>query len=248
MLTDKKIKSLDKVSDRDGRYLMVYPSGSKVFKYNYVFHGRQETVSFGKYGEITLAEARKFLLEAKSDLAKGRSPARKKKQSLSESSANKFGKWLDLYIQGAAVAESTEKMRSYAIENYLRPALAKLSMDEITDHDVRRLTDRLVAEKAPSTALLCRMLIKNVYNYAAIHAGPKLRSPTEDVPPSSIHVNKPKTRALAPQEIGYLLNAMERTSCDLLSTCADKLALYTLLRKSEVINATWQEIDWNEKV
>lgn len=121
-------------------------------------------------------------------------------------------------------------------------------MSEITDNDVRRLADKLVAEKAPSTALLCRMLIKNVFKYASTHGGPKLRSPTEDVPPSTIHVNMPKTRALAPKEIGYLLNAMDRTSCDLLSTSAVKLALYTLLRKSEVIHATWQEIDWDEKV
>lgn len=41
---------------------------------------------------------------------------------------------------------------------------------------------------------------------------------------------------------------MDRTSCDLLSTSAVRLALCTLLRKSEVINATWQEIDWEEKV
>lgn len=254
MLTDRRINSLEiktsryKVEDRDGLYLQVYPSGSKVFKYNYVLHGRQETVTFGKYGDITLAEARRILLEAKADLAKKISPARKKKEDKAREAGDKFEKWLDLYIQGASVSDSTAKMRSYAIEKYLRPAFAKLCMGEISDNDVRRLADKLVAEKAPSTALLCRMLIKNVFTYASIHGGPKLRSPTEDVPPSTIHVNRSKTRALAPRKIGNLLNAMDRTSCDLLSTSAVRLALYTLLRKSEVINATWQEIDWEEKV
>lgn len=254
MLTDKKINQLKpketqyKVADRDGLYLLVYPTGKKTFKFNYRYNNRQETLTIGSYGEITLAQARQELMQARSLLAQGISPARKKQTEARQSKDDTFGAWLERYVADAKVADSTAKMRQYAIQNHLAPALSKLQLSEITDNDVRRLADKLVAEKAPSTALLCRMLIKNVFKYASTHGGPKLRSPTEDVPPSTIHVNMPKTRALAPKEIGYLLNAMDRTSCDLLSTSAVKLALYTLLRKSEVIHATWQEIDWDEKV
>lgn len=254
MLTDAKIKSLKpegkqyKRADRDGMYLLVYPSGSKVFKFNYQFNNRQETLTIGKYGEISLAQARQILIEAKSDLANKISPARKKKQQRKTEDAETFGVWLDKYIANANVAESTAKMRSYAIDRYLRPAFAKLKLSEISDRDIRRLCEKLVKDKAPSTALLCRMLIKNIFTYASRHGGPKLRSPTEDVPPSTIHTYQPKTRALSPKEIGMLLNGMELTSCDMVTISSVKLALYTMLRKTEVLNAVWDEIDWEEKV
>ncbi|MBB6115102.1 hypothetical protein F4826_001980 [Rahnella inusitata] len=66
MLTDTKprnIKPKDKlykVNDRDGLYVAITPAGSISFRYNYSIHGRQETITFGRYGVggITLAEAR----------------------------------------------------------------------------------------------------------------------------------------------------------------------------------------------
>ncbi|HBM0961531.1 TPA: DUF4102 domain-containing protein [Enterobacter roggenkampii] len=73
MLTDTKLKNLKpqeklyKVSDRDGLYVAVLTSGSVSFRYNYSINGRQETISFGRYGVggISLAEARERLNEAK---------------------------------------------------------------------------------------------------------------------------------------------------------------------------------------
>ena len=66
MLTDTKLRNLKpkeklyKVNDRDGLYVAVTPAGSVSFRYNYAINGRQETVTFGRYGigGITLAEAR----------------------------------------------------------------------------------------------------------------------------------------------------------------------------------------------
>lgn len=59
-------------------YAAVRPAGSISFRYNYSIHGRQETVSFGRYGNdgITLAEACERLGEAKKMIAAGKSPAK----------------------------------------------------------------------------------------------------------------------------------------------------------------------------
>ena len=86
MLTDKKINQLTpketqyKVADRDGLNLLVYPTGKKTFKFNYRYNNRQETLTIGSYGEITLAQARQELMQARSLLAQGISPARKNRQ------------------------------------------------------------------------------------------------------------------------------------------------------------------------
>ncbi|GIZ28726.1 hypothetical protein TUM12151_05570 [Morganella morganii] len=86
MLTDTRLRHLKpkeelyKVNDRDGLYVAVTPAGTISFRYNYSINGRQETVTFGRYGVggITLAEARERLNEAKKMVAGGRSPAREK--------------------------------------------------------------------------------------------------------------------------------------------------------------------------
>lgn len=85
MLSDTKIKTLKpkdrlyRVADRDGLYLAVTRTGVKSFRYNYKIDGRQETITFGQYPVISLAEAREMLLQAKKVLALGRSPARERR-------------------------------------------------------------------------------------------------------------------------------------------------------------------------
>ncbi|EZA69733.1 hypothetical protein SK85_04773 [Escherichia coli] len=86
MLTDTKLRNLKprdklyKVNDREGLYVAVTPAGSISFRYNYSINGRQETITFGRYGVggITLAEARELLGDAKKMVAAGKSPAKEK--------------------------------------------------------------------------------------------------------------------------------------------------------------------------
>ena len=55
MLNDSKIKSLKlaekpyKVSDSNGLYLHVLPSGTKVWRQKYRFHNREKLLTHGKY-------------------------------------------------------------------------------------------------------------------------------------------------------------------------------------------------------
>ena len=54
--TDSALKHLHpqekmyKVTDRDGMYVLVRPSGTLTFQLDYRMNGRRETVTFGKYG------------------------------------------------------------------------------------------------------------------------------------------------------------------------------------------------------
>ena len=53
MLTDVALKNLKpkdkpyKVTDRDGMYVHVAPSGTVTFRYDYRLHNRRETLSLG---------------------------------------------------------------------------------------------------------------------------------------------------------------------------------------------------------
>lgn len=102
MLTDAALKALKpkdkiyKVSDRDGMYVRVMPSGAISFRLDYRLNGRRETVYLGRYGRdgISLARAREKCLDARRAIREGLSPAiekQREKRRLKE--ARSFGEF-----------------------------------------------------------------------------------------------------------------------------------------------------------
>ncbi len=110
MLTDTKLRNLKskeklyKVNDRDGLYAAVPPPACTIlFRYSYSIHGRQETITFGRYGlgGITLAEAREQLGEAKKMIAAGKSPVKEKARAKAWiKDADTFDVWAQKWLRG----------------------------------------------------------------------------------------------------------------------------------------------------
>ncbi len=63
-----------KLSDLDGLYLLVKPTGVRYWRMNYRFNGQQRTLSFGRWPELLLGEARTRLLDARRLIANGIDP------------------------------------------------------------------------------------------------------------------------------------------------------------------------------
>lgn len=68
-----------KLGDGGGLYLLVKPSGTRLWRMNYAYMGRQNTLSFGEWPLIGLAEAREKREEAKRYLAAGLDPSEERK-------------------------------------------------------------------------------------------------------------------------------------------------------------------------
>ncbi len=70
-LSDVQIRSLKpadklyKVTDEKGLYLEVSPNGSKLWRYKYLYMGKNKRIALGRYPEVGLAEARRRRLEAR---------------------------------------------------------------------------------------------------------------------------------------------------------------------------------------
>ncbi|MBB3858828.1 hypothetical protein GGQ88_000068 [Novosphingobium hassiacum] len=81
MLNDAKIRAVKprdkafKLTDSNRLYLLVPPSGSKLWKWSYVYDGKQKTLALGSYPLISLVQARTLRDEARSQLAEGRDPS-----------------------------------------------------------------------------------------------------------------------------------------------------------------------------
>lgn len=74
-LTDVKVRSANpmdkpyKLTDGDGMHLMVPPNGSKYWRLQYRFDGKQKMLALGVYPGISLSEAQQRRDEAKRQVA-----------------------------------------------------------------------------------------------------------------------------------------------------------------------------------
>jgi len=256
MLTDAGVKALKpkeksyKVTDRDGMYLVVQPSGMIVFRLDYRMNGRRETVTLGRYGAagISLARAREKLIDAKRAIAEGRSPAQEKqreKRRLKE--AKSFGEFAERWFQEGRMADSTKAMRRAIYERDLLPKYRNRLLTEITAEDLRALCAAVKERGAPAVAIHVRDIVKQIYGFAILH-GEKVHNPAEDVGPASIAHFVPRDRSLSPSEIRIMLNQLEHVPTLPTIRLGMKLFLLTMVRKSELQDATWDEVDFENAV
>lgn len=252
MLTDTKLRNLKpksklyKASDRDGMYVTVSPTGTVTFRYDYRLNGRRETLTIGRYGPtgISLAMAREKLLDAKRMVALGKSPSLEKQRAKRRLNAAKnFGETLTKWLAGARMADSTRAMRKSIIDRDILPVFENRLLTEITPDDLRALCAKVKARGAPATAVHIRDIVKQVYAFAILH-GERVENPADDVKASSIAIFAPKDRALSPTEIRLAFHQLETIAAYPTIKLALRLVLLTLVRKSELIEATWDEVDF----
>ena len=243
--------SLYKVADRDGLYVVVTPRGTISFRMDYRLNGRRETLTIGRYGSkdgISLLMARERCMEARKAIAQGISPAQEKQREKSrQAEAQTFGEYTKRWLAEHRMADSTKAMRKTVIDRDILPVFQNRRMAEIGPEDLRALCAKIKGRGAPATAVIAREIVKLVFAYAAMH-GEKAPNPADEVGPSSIATFVPKDRALSPSEIRLMHRLLETTATLPTIRLALRLVLLTLVRKSELIEATWDEVDFENAV
>jgi integrase len=256
MLTDVALKNLKprekiyKVTDRDGMFAAVVPSGQITFRYDYRLNGRRETLTIGRYGPdgISLAEARERCRAARKLVAEGRSPAQEKQREKRRlAAAQNFGAAGKRWFKEARMAESTRSMRKAIFNRDILPVWKNRLLTEITPDDLRALCSKVKDRGAPATAIHVRDIVKQIYGFAILH-GEKVANPADEVGPASIATFVPKDRALSPTEIRILLQELEHVPTLPTIRLGLRLILLTMVRKSELLDAIWDEVDFENAV
>jgi len=256
MLTDlalKRLKPRDKlykVADRDGMYIAVAPSGQITFRYDYRLNGRRETLTIGRYGAdgLSLSEARDQCLSARKVVSEGRSPAQEKQREKRRLAVTQnFGAFGKRWLKDARMAESTRSMRRAIFDRDILPVWKNRLLTEITPDDLRALCLKVKERGAPATAIHVRDIVKQIYGFAILH-GENLANPADDVGPASIATFTPKDRALSPAEIRIVLRELEQVPTLPTIRLGLKLILLTMVRKSELLDAVWAEVDFENAV
>ena len=145
------------------------------------------------------------------------------------------------------MADSTRSMRRSVYERDILPTFRNRLLSKITPDDLRAVCAKVKERGAPATAIHVREVVKLVYAFAILH-GEKISNPAEEVGPASIATFVPKDRALSPAEIRIMLGQLEHVPTLPTIRLGMKLILLTMVRKSELLGAVWDEVDFENTV
>lgn len=256
-LTDTRIKAMQpratrySVADGGGLVLEVMPSGSKVWRYRYSMHGKQQpTVTIGDYPAIALTVARERARRYAEIVARGISPvADAKKDRGAAKSLNTVREFGAYWIEQQMTDKSEEYQRTTkrALEKDVYPAIGNKPVSEVTPGDVLTICDRIKKRGAPKMALHTRNVIKRMYEYATARQL-VTANPAQVIPARFVATQESRDRVLSPDEIGSVLRAVYASSIRRPLKLAIHLLVLTMVRKSELIEARWNEFSLDEGV
>jgi len=260
-LTNTAIKALRAAhkpyqrADGGGLVIEVMPGGAKVWRLRYRLAGKPEKVTVGHYPAVSLATARLEREQLKVSLAKGRSPARDKREAKqserelkqAEHSPEAFARfWL------SEVAEKANKnprnVRRF-VETDIIPALGKKQLADVSPADVLALCDRIKKRGADQSALAVRNILKRIFAYAIARQRVTF-NPAAAIQAQYIATAKSRDRALSHDEVGKLLRAVYASSMRRAHKLALHLLLLTMVRKADLLGAKWENVnlevgEWN---
>ncbi|HHD63208.1 MAG TPA: DUF4102 domain-containing protein, partial [Desulfobulbaceae bacterium] len=254
-LTDTKVrtirprKSPQKLFDGGGLFLLVTPSGGKLWKFKYRFEGKEKKLSFGAYPDISLVEARQRREEARSLLAHGVDPsATKKAQKVADTQETETfeviaREWHEKFAPSWAASHAGKIIRR--LELYVFPWIGSKPIKSITAQELLSVLRRIEAKGILETAHRTQQNCGRVFRYA-VATGRAERDPSGDLrgalPPAN---GKHMATITEPKEIGGLLRAIADYQGSIVTRCALRLAPLVFVRPGELRQAEWKEINFD---
>ncbi|MBU4176907.1 MAG: integrase arm-type DNA-binding domain-containing protein [Proteobacteria bacterium] len=236
-----------KLSDGGGLYLLVTPSGGKLWRLKYRFGGLEKKLALGAFPEISLADARQKRAEAREQIAKGIDPSAARKE------------------QEAALLQEQETFEVVAREwhNQFSPQwaprtaeaillmLARDVFGEIGDKPLPAINApmlltmfrRIEARGAAYTAHRVRGLCGQVFRYG-VATGRCDRDPTGDLRGALTPIKTTHRPAITdPKEVAPLLRMLDSYQGSLLVRCALRLLPLLFVRPGELRAMQWADVD-----
>lgn len=247
----KKVKPADKpfkLTDENGLYLLINPSGAKLWRFDYRFAHKRKTLAFGVYPDVSLVRAREKLLEARKLVADGIDPgeARKgAKRAVHERAASSFEavarEWYAKYSPGWAESHASKIIRR--LERDVFPWIGGKPVAELSAPEVLATMRRIESRGALETAHRVLQSCGQVFRYA-VATGRAERDPTQDLKGALPPVRGKHFAALTdPRDVGEFLRAVDDFKGSFQVACALKLAPMFFVRPGELRKARWADFD-----
>ncbi len=268
MLTDRALRTAKprlktyEIGDRNGLSARISPQGLITFQYRYRLSGRPERLKLGTYPELSLAEARERLMDARKLVAAGESPARKRKEDLRANAEAETVRQLgdEFFERFVKVERRRPEHVRQMLDADILPKLGSLKVREVTRRDVIRMLDAIVDRGARVQANRTAAVMKQMFRYA-VDRGMIELNPCADLRRRSIGgTETPRERVLSADEIKAFWQRLPLATT--LPTDRDKgiypvtkalvaalrLLLVTAQRRGELVKARWPEVDLEQGV
>jgi integrase len=255
--SDKPIK----LFDGQGLYLLVQPSGSKLWRLKYRFEGKEKLLALGAYPEVPLAGAfdksskkrvegaRERRADARRALSEGIDPSAQKKAQRRQRRAaadNSFEAvaraWWKQWSVGRSEVHKQQVLRRF--ESDVFPVIGSIGVAALTAQDVLAVALKIEKRGADDIAKRAYQTCGQVLRYAVAH-GLATRNPAADIKPSdALKPARHKNYArLDVREVPELLRKIDAYDGSVYTRCALRLMALTFVRTSELIGASWDEFD-----
>lgn len=148
------------------------------------------------------------------------------------------------YAEIAEPANSSPRNIKRILDKDVIPALGAKQIADVTVTDILAITDKIKNRGADQMALQTRNVLKRLFAYAIAREKTTF-NPAAAIEAKFIAQAKSRDVALTPEEIGKLLRAIYQSSMKRSHKLALHLLILCMVRKSELIEAKWEEIDFD---
>src|SRR5665647_2272980 len=172
-LSDLQIKKLTskterfEVSDGNGLYLRIMPTGTRSWVYRYMIDGKARRMTLGQYPAISLAEARELHSKAVMEVKRGVDPGTKQKEAkATRKSAPTVGDLIEEFWEIELQHTPSGKERKRLMVKDVMPFWGTRKVASITRRDGVLLLDGVRA-RAPITANRLQGILVRMFHFAA---------------------------------------------------------------------------------
>lgn len=237
-----------KMTDGDGLYLLVQPSGAKWWRFDYRFAGKRKTLSMGVYPDVGLKEARERRDAARKLLANDIDPGENRKVQKAASvarSADSFEvmarEWFGKHRNTWSASHADKIIRR--LERDVFPWLGGRPVAEITASEVLSVLRRIEGRGTLDTAHRAGGNCSQVFRYA-IATGRAERDPVPDLRGALPPARGGNFAAITePAKVAELLRAIDAFTGTFVVKCALDIAPRVFVRPGELRKAEWEGFD-----
>jgi len=242
------------LADGDGLLLRIKTNGSRLWIFNYSkpYTKKRTNLSFGKYPDLSLADARHRRAEARSLLAKDIDPKTHKheervKASIAEKSTLRLVaiEWFKVKRSKVSNDHADDIWRS--LEKYTFSLIGDFPITKITAPITIAALKPLEAQGKLDTVKRQCQRINEVMAFA-MNVGLIQQNPLLGIKDAFLMPKTTNMPTLSPSELPAFMKNLNQASIKFETRCLIEFQLHTMVRPSEAPGACWAEIDLDAKL
>ena len=258
-LSVSRLKERGLYSDGGGLYLRITASGGKFWAFRYMLYGKAREMGLGALHALPLAKARLKAAECRNLLSDGIDPIAvrteaKTKAKLEIDHEKTFRQCAEAYIEAHEAGWRNVKHAQQwtnTLKTYVYPVFGDIPVQRINVAIVMKVLERIWHTKT-ETAKRVRGRIEAILDWAKVREYRQGENPArwrghlQNLLAAPSKVKKVRHQAaLSYNQIGAFIVSLRKQNTDI-SALALEFTILTAARTSEVVGATWDEIDFEK--